>query len=358
MSSAVFLWRVRLASRCGLEYHERMRSEPAPEPDRTRTLVLTAGVLLAVASVWAVGLGIVDELQLRPEVTMENLPLASRAVRRPVVFAICPHRDAGEGLGVAIPIASIEPDGRFVSPLMAQGSEAERRADEGAFVATYCYQGASLRLLSGGAFAGTLTYGEPAVIGVGLPAVKVVANGTDGASLFERGREDMLGISDPRYGAAMSGARAMQADHRSAVEQLTRAALKERYPQWQIESADLARVRVADLDRTGEPEFLASRTVRLRGAEAAELSVSLFMIGEARDDASDAFQLAYVAAAETQPGGPAAAFFYVDQANLTPAVVDEVVVRSERGAATFYMILQRSAGRWREAFTSQPVTRP
>lgn len=338
-----------------MEYHGYMRSELAPEPDRMRTLLLTASVLLAIAVVWVVGLGIVDGLQLRPGAMMESLPSVSRAVRRPVLFAICPHRGGEPGLGVAIPIASVEPDGSFVSPLRAEGTEEERRAEEGAFIAAYCSQGASLRLLSGGAFAGTLTYGPPESIGVGAPAVRVVTDGTGGLDLLERAPEDMLGVSDPRYGAAMSGARAMRAVHRSAVEQLTRAAVKERYPEWQIESADLARVRVADLDRTGEPELLASRTVRLRSEKAPGRAVSLFMIGEPADGAAESFRLAYVAATETLFGGAPATFFYIDQANLTPAVDDEVVVRSDRGGSTFYLILQRSAGRWNEVFTSRPV---
>jgi hypothetical protein len=185
-----------------------------------------------------------------------------------------------------------------------------------------------------------------------------VTDGTGGADLLERAPEDMLGISDPRYGAAMSGARAMQTVHRAAVEQLTRAAVKERYPEWQIESADLARVRVADHNRAGGPELLASRTVRLRGPEAAELSVALFMIGELTDVAPESFRLAYVAAAETVPGSVPTTFSYIDQANLTPVSDDEVVVRSDRAGSTFYLILQRSAGRWNEVFTSRLVAQP
>jgi hypothetical protein len=117
-------------------------------------------------------------------------------------------------------------------------------------------------------------------------------------------------------------------------------------------------VRVADLNRAGGPELLASRTVRLRGPEAAELSVALFMIGELTDVAPESFRLAYVAAAETVPGSVPTTFSYIDQANLTPVSDDEVVVRSDRAGSTFYLILQRSAGRWNEVFTSRLVAQP
>jgi hypothetical protein len=322
-----------------------------------RTTLLTACVLVAIATVWAVALGIVDGLQLPPEPLPRSALVASRAVRRPVLFVVCPHR--GEpGPGVAIPIAAIEPDWSFRSPLVEDGPEDVRRAEEGAFVATYCYQGAELRLLSGGAFAGTLSYGSVATFGAGLPAVRVVSDGTGASMTVDSTPEDLLGISDPRFGASMSGARAMQTAHRSAVEQLTRVAIKERYPQWQIESADLARVRVADLDRTGEPELLASRTVRLRSEGSPNLSVAIFLIGETETGATESFRLAYAAVGEAAPDAGAMTFAYVDQANLTPAADDEIILRSDRGGSTSYLILQRTSGRWREVFASRPITSP
>jgi hypothetical protein len=171
--------------------------------------------------------------------------------------------------------------------------------------------------------------------------------------LLEAAPDDVLGISDPRFGSETSGARPMRAAHRSAAEQLTHAALRARYPGWQVESTGLARVRVADLDRSGAPELLASVTVHLR-RDARRTTVALFMIGEpAAAGPAESFDLAFVASREVV--GPSDGFAFLDQADLTPVPYDEVVVRDDEGDSARYVVLQRGAEGWREAVASPAV---
>ena len=333
-----------------------MQQDPTREPGPVRTAVLTACVLVAIACVWAVGLGIVDRLQLQPAPPFEA-SAGSRTVRRPVLFAVCPHRNAG--LGVAIPIASIEPDGSFRRAVPDEASDEAQRNAESTFIATYCHTGATLRLLSGGAFAGTVSFGAPASLGSGAPSVRVASEeGASASSIVASAPDDLLAITDPRYGAAMSGARPMQDLHRTAAEQLTRVAVKARFPLWQLESATLERVRVADLDRTGEPELLVTSRVRLRGEGASKLTVALFVVGEPGASAAEPFRLAYVLGREVSEGDETTGFSFVDQANLTPANVDEIVVRDQRPeGAAHYIVLQRASGGWYQVFVSPPVVK-
>jgi hypothetical protein len=174
-------------------------------------------------------------------------------------------------------------------------------------------------------------------------------------AVVESAADDLLGVSDPRFGAASSGARPMTASHREAAEGLARDAVRERYPEWQVESVGPARVRVADLDRSGRPEVLASLAVALRAGSGREATVSLFLIGE--PDASDPdrpFRLAYVAAREVSDPGDG--FAFLDQVDLTPAPADEVVVRSDEGGYARYVVLARAAAGWHEAVVTPPVS--
>ncbi len=343
-----------------------MESKASPDAkvvrdERTRVALLTVVFIVAVVLVWVVALGVLDRAYTPPASARYSTSPTAHVERRPVLFAICPRRgddqrDGAEAIGVALPIASIDPSGGLL-PAVPVRSDERRQADLAAFVATYCSEGTALRVLYGGAFAGTLYFMGAPDLDTTLPEARVGYGAADPVDIVENAANDLLGISDPRFGAASSGARPMQATHREEVERMIRAAVRDRFPHWQFESAGLARVRVADLDRSGESEVLASATVQLRVDAKRETTVVLFLIGEPTPAGSDEpFRLAYFAARETSDAE--SGFAFLDHADLTPAQFDEVVVRSDEGASVRYLVLQRGVDGWREAIASPFVKVP
>jgi hypothetical protein len=78
------------------------------------------------------------------------------------------------------------------------------------------------------------------------------------------------------------------------------------------------------------------------------------MIGEpAEAGSAEPFDLAFVGSREIVE--PSDGFAFLDQADLTPAPYDEVVVRDDEGDSARYVVLERGAEGWREAVASPAV---
>lgn len=334
------------------------RGEP---PRRSRTIVLTACVLLAIAAVWAFGLGIIDRIGPDPGAE-RDAGFLDRAVRRPVLFAV--HRTAvpeGRTVGLAIPLVAIDTNGALRPPVQSGGSDVKSRIEVGKFVAAYCGSDARLFVLSGGALAGTARFSRPEVLDANLPIVTIEADQSTQTSTFGNMPGDALGITDVRFCTPTSGARPMRARDQAAADQLVRAVIKQRYAGWQIAAPALSpRVRLADLDRSGGADLLVSCTVPMQEGERRTFDVVVFLIGEpvTPGAADGAYNVVFTATRDMPPDEGSGGYEVVDQVDLSPAPVDEIVVRSNLNGLTQYAVLQRSEDGWREVYTSGAITPP
>ena len=333
---------------------------PNGAEDRTRDLLVAAGVIAAAAASWAIALGVLDRgATPAPTGTFAGSP-AARVERRPVLFVVRSRPDGGaDSPTVALPIASVDPGGAVRPPVPLASTDESRRAIAATFAADYLGNGTPLRLLYGGAVAGTLRFAGPSP-DVDPLAARVASDPTSRADVLTTSTEDLLAMSDMRYGASASGARPLRSTHVAAVEQLARTVARERYPNAQVESVDIVRVRVADLDRAGAPELLASVSVKLRFDAHRETTAALFILGEAAGTGStsasggDGVHPAYVLALDTAGAGDG--FAFVDQVDLTASSFDEVVVRADQGGASRYLVLERGRDGWSEAASTPPVS--
>jgi hypothetical protein len=338
--------------------------EPAPPESArvgARTTALTAAVVVAMAAVWAVGLGVVDRT-FTPAPRRYSASPTARVERRPALFVFQRTEDAAAGQsavpGYALPLAVVEPSGALRPPFDDPTPTVDGRAQMRAFRAIYCAPGVPIQALGNGAAAGSLTF-EPEgpadeATGVWVRGACQLAGSAD-PTLDADGL--WLAISDTRFGRAVSGASPMRAIHRAAVETMTKRLLKERFADRHVDEEGPAEVRLADLDHTGHPEILATRTVRLRDAGGRLSVVSIFFVGEALGDA-DSFHAAF---AVTSEGGASEenGYDYVDQIDLTPAPFDEIVIRHRSGDTSWYGVLRRDDdGKWREAYTAGPIRAP
>jgi hypothetical protein len=325
---------------------------PRSADERTRDALVAAGVIAAAAMLWALALGVLDQGPA-PATRFSSSP-AARVERKPVLFAVRMRAqdNAADAVATAVPVASVDAGGVLGPAVPTASTDDARRAISTAFAEDYFANGAPLRLLYGGAVAGALRFGGAGDASGMVPTARVSTDATSRADVLTSATDDLLAISDLRYGAPTSGARPMRESHRASVEQLARAAVRDRYPGWQVESLDLVRVRVADLDRKGAPELLASLTARLRGDARRVTVVSMFLIGEPAG--GETFRLAYVTTLEEPEAGEG--FVFVDQVDLTASPFDEVVVRTETRGGARYVVLERGSDGWTEAVATPLVS--
>ncbi len=332
--------------------------------ERRRTLWQTAWLVIAILAVWAVGLGVLD--RSRPEagsVSFQTSPSA-RVERRPALFAITWNRsgaNAGPGtIGVATPIALVEPGGAIVAPITARTDE-DALAEGRAFASTYCKPSTGLMLLRGGAEAGDVRFvGDPTMVG-SVPVVPVAGSGPLDLGPLDVETTAVLAISDRRFAGRSTGVRPMRDEHRSAVDAATRQILRDRYPTRVVVDEGLARVRVADLDRDGRTEILATREVRLRDESGGFERVAVFMIAEperAQSATKPGYRVVFVGLQLFRDAGPAADIVFIDQADLTAAEFDEVIVRLDDGETSRYAILRRDQTTWTQVSSTRPMRQP
>ena len=352
-----------------------MPSEPFDEPtsspaslvdssEKTRIAWKTAAFVGAMLAVWALGLGLVG--RSNPDTggaTFQASPSA-RVERRPALFAITWERrgaNAGPGaLGLATPIALVEPGGAIVPPISARTDETAL-AESRAFSATYYEPSDGLLLLRGGAAAGDVRIsGEVRMLGQ-LPVVAVAGTGPIDLGPLDVNTTTLLAISDRRFAGHATGVRAMRDEHRSAVDIATRQILRDRFASSFVVDEGLAKVRVADLDRDGRTEVLASRIVRIRDTTGTLESVALFLIAEPEGLSAteeSGYRIAFVALQVVSEGGPSAAIVFIDQADLTSAAHDEVILRLDDGNTFRYVVLRRDQTAWSQVSSTSSMPAP
>jgi len=324
----------------------------------------TAALVAAMLAVWALGLGLVG--RTRPDVggiSFQTSPSA-RMERRPALFAITWDRsgsNAGPGtIGVAVPIALIEPGGAIVPPIAARSDDAAQ-AEGRAFAAIYYKPTSELLLLRGGAAAGDVqVVSDVMMLGL-LPVAQVEGSGPVDLGPLDPDATTLLAISDLRFAGRPTGTRAMRDEHRTAVDVASRQILRDRYPGHTVVDEGLARVRVADLDRDGRAEVLASRVVRLRDQSGILENVVLFLIAEPErlpTVEESAYRVAFAALQVFSDNGPHADIVFIDQADLTSASFDEVVLRLDEGDASRYAVLRRDQTAWSQVSSTTPVRSP
>lgn len=337
---------------------------PAPRADsaeKSRLAWKTGALIVAMLSVWALGLGLVG--RTRPDVggiSFQTSPSA-RMERRPALFAVTWDRSratAGPGtIGVAVPIALIEPGGAIVPPIAARSDDAAL-AEGRAFAATYYKPSSELLLLRGGAAAGDVQFVSDFTMLGHLPVIQVEGSGPVDLGPLDPDATTLLAISDLRFAGRPTGTRAMRDEHRSAVDVASRQLLRDRYPGRVLVDEGLARVRVADLDRDGRAEVLASRVVRMRDESGILESVVLFLIVEPeRTPAAgeSGYRVAFASVQFIAENGPNADIVFIDQADLTSATFDEVVLRLDDGDTSRYAVLRRDQTAWSQVSSTPPV---
>jgi hypothetical protein len=331
-----------------------------------RDRLVTVGVVTAVAAVWAIGLGIVDRVGPRTERVSYEASLTARLERRPVLFAIVrnPGHSSADGESgtfpaQALPIAIVEPNGELRPPLPAADGTEAWAAAERSFVDTYFRPGALIRILQGGANAGSMR-----VVGVTdregpMPIGRGPCEGLD-FSLFAPtvGAETiLLGVSDPRLGAQTTGIEPMRASDRVIAIQLVRRAIAEKNPEAHIEAVDAVRVRSVDLNRDGRHEIIASALVRIRTSPQHHTEVNCCLVAEPRDESDTPYRtgLAYSGAGSGLAEN-VCQYTYVDQVNLSNSRYDEVVLGCVKDGRHF-LVLRRGDDGWHEVYRSPVVER-
>lgn len=341
------------------------RSVPSAESDeKTRLVWKTAALVVAMLSVWALGLGLVG--RTRPDVggiSFQTSPSA-RMERRPALFAVTWDRSgasAGPGtVGVAVPIALIEPGGAIVPPIAAR-SDDDAQAEGRAFAATYYKPSSELLLLRGGAAAGDVQFVSDFMMLGHLPVVQVEGSRPVDLGPLDPDATTLLAISDLRFAGRPTGTRAMRDEHRSAVDVASRQILRDRYPGRTVVDEGLAMVRVADLDRDGRAEVLASRVVRMQDESGILRSVVLFLIAEPERSPAvgeSGYRVAFAAVQVFADNGPHADIVFIDQADLTSDTYDEVVLRLDDGDYSRYAVLRRDQTAWSQVSSTPPVRSP
>ncbi len=339
-----------------------LRSITIPAGEQRRQIVLTIAVVLAIGGVWAVALGILDAQSPVIDQNRYGASMRTRVERRPALFVVTTPQDESPSPSVstvtAVAIALVEPGGVLRSPISRSGSDEDQGREMRAFADTYFASNETLELLRGGALAGTLKFAGDTRSRESLPVARLTAVAPGQAPGIER-EEALLAVTDRRFGAASSGVRPMREAHRFEIDQLTRKIVRDRFPGYVIDGEPVSRVRVADLNRDGQPEVLASVTLTLRADARPAQNVSLFMIGEAASstDAGATLRAAYVNASTAAESTEPASVTFVDQVDLSPDTFDEVVLRSVSGDSMEYVVVQRRDQGWVEIFASDPLRR-
>ena len=331
-----------------------------PEPgaglpvETIRNVVLTIGVIVATCLVWAFALLVLDHNSPIPERRRFGASARAHVERRPVLFVVMAPAgsdDTGSPI-TAHALAYVERGGliRPVIPRSWSGPDRERGMRE--FAETYFASDQTVELLRGGAAAGTLRLAGEMRVAELIPSARLTPVGQTRGPGLER-EETLLGVSDARLGAPSSGVRPMRESHRAEVERIARRIAKDRFTTWQIESEDVARVRVADLNRDGLPEILASLTLRLRGENRTTQTAEIFIICEGSQNGE--YRETYVATGIGETGKAPASLSFVDQIDVSPEPFDEVVLRRTDGASSEFLVLQRRDGAWAEIFASDSI---
>lgn len=317
-----------------------------------------------MVAIWAVVLGVVD--RARPDaggLSFQASPSA-RVEQRPALFAVTWDR-AGSNvgpstIGIATPIALVEPGGAIVSPIVARSEEAAL-TEARTFASTYYKSASSLLLLRGGAAAGEVRFvGDPLLDGL-VPVVPVAGTGPSDLGPLVVEATTLLAISDRRNAGRLSGVRPMRDEHRAAIDTATRDILRDRFPTVTIVEESVARVRVADLDRDGRTEVLASRVIRMRGESGIVENALLFLICEPdRTPAAGetGYRVSYVAMQVYADDSPRSEILFIDQADLTSADFDEVILRIDEAGTSRYAVLRRDQTVWTQVSSTPPVRPP
>lgn len=342
-----------------------MEPEPTADPSaRARIVWQTAALLGAMLVMWAVILGIVDRSRPEADGLSFRASPSARVERRPALFVVTWDR-AGTNvgpstIGIATPIALVEPGGAIVAPIVARTEEAAL-TEAREFAATYFKQSTGLLLLRGGAAAGEVRYvGDPLLDGL-VPVVPVAGTGPTDLGPLVVEATTLLAISDRRHAGRLSGVRPMRDEHRSAVDEAMRQVLKDRFPDSVIVEEGLARVRVADLDRDGRAEVLASRILQVRNESGLLENAAIFLIAEPERTpiiGASGYRIAFVALQFFALDGPRSDVVFIDQADLTSADYDEVVLRYDNEGASRYAVLRRDQTVWTQVTSTRPVRPP
>jgi len=324
----------------------------------------TAVLVVSMLAVWAFGLGVLDRMRPDEAGTSFQSSPSARVEQRPALFAVTWDRsgtNVGPGtIGIATPIALVEPGGAIVSAIVARSEDAAR-AEARKFAATYFKPSTGLLLLRGGAVAGEVRFvGDPLLDGF-VPVVPVAGTGPNDFGPLVVEATTLLAISDQRATSEQSGIRPMRDDHRKAVDTAVRQVLKDRFPSCEIVDEGLARVRVADLDRDGLAEVLASRFLKFRGESGLIENAVVFLIAEPERvpvAGETSYRIAFASMRVFAIDGPRPDIVFIDQADLTSSEVDEVVLRYDDGATSRYAVLRRDQTVWTQACSTPPVRPP
>jgi hypothetical protein len=326
-----------------------------------RDRLVTVGVVTAVVAVWAIGLGVVDRVVPRTERASYEASPTARLERRPVLFAIVRnpgHASADNESGAfpakALPLAIVEPNGELRAPLpAADGSEAWVAAEQ-SFVDTYFRPGSLIRILQGGANAGSMRVVSTADREGPMPTALGSCEGLDLSLLAPTVGDEtiLLGVSDPRLGAQRTGIEPMRASDRVIAVQLIRRTIADKNPDAHIESVDAVRVRSADLDRDDRHEIIASALVRIRTNTRAHKEISCCLVAEPRDEGDAPYRtgLEYSGEGAEAPES-SCQYTYVDQINLSASLYDEVVLGCVKDGHHF-LVLRRMDDGWHEVYQS------
>jgi hypothetical protein len=326
-----------------------------------RDRLMTVGVVTAVAAVWAIGLGLVDRAAPRADhVSFEASPSA-RLERRPALFVIA-HDSGISTLGQpgslparAVPIAIVEPSGELRAPVPGE-SEARGTALR-TFADTYFQPGSLIRILQGGAAAGSMRIVDATDREGPLPVGRGACEGPDLSAMAPTVGDEtvLLGVSDPRLSAPKTGVAPLRSADRAVVSQLLRRLVAGTYPDAHVESVDAVRIRAVDLDRDGRRELVAWGLCRIRTNAKQHADVGCFLLAEPQDDNASSYRAAFSLVGD-RPEGSRCLYSYVDQVNLSAAPYDEVVVGCAKDGRHF-LVLRRGGDGWREAYRSQVVGR-
>lgn len=335
---------------------------PAPDQwrERRRQIILTIGVVAAIAGVWAVALGILDTQSPIVDPNRYGGSIRNRVERRPVLFVVAAPQDEPAATSAttvtAVAIAVVEPGVVVRSPISHAGSADDQTRELRAFSDTYFAASETVELLRGGALAGSMRFAGDARTGDSLPVARLMSVVPGQSPGIER-EEVLLAVTDRRIGASSSGVRPMRESHRAEVDQLARRIFRDRFPGTQIDGDLTMRVRVADLNRDGQPEILATVSARLHAEAKPVERANLFVIAESiADGTSDpsvrsTFVMTSVAPDPVEPD----LVTFVDQVDLSPDVYDEVVLRIASDDSAEYLVLQRRGPEWFEVFASDRV---
>jgi hypothetical protein len=304
-----------------------------------------------MAVVWAAALFVIDR-RFAPQ--PHGIPVwpATRAERRPVLFVVHvvpPVTEGSNPVGSALPIAIIEPNGVLTAPLANATTPQERVAAAARFLDSYGAPGTVLKLLRGGADAGTLRLFDSVEPGSALPLLPGSCEGLNVPETIAPQEFLVLAVSDLRFGAATSGSRPMRAVDRTAADVAARRYMAEEYPSVTIEDLGRATVSAVDLNRDGRAETVASRTVRFRDGSGRR-ALSLLQIVEPGTQQSErviSYSISFVlpdnATAES-------GYWFVDQVDASPNEFDEVVISASLPDRRAFLVVRREPKGWQDVY--------